>query len=84
MKKYLITVYAGTQENNDGTVYKTFIDNEKAALDSFKEQLDFEMKTLDQYTCKYVAVALESFELDDEQEELIDTFTTIKYVELKK
>ena len=44
MKKYLITVYA-----NNGEIYKTLYDDEKAALEAFENQLDYKLKTLKEY-----------------------------------
>lgn len=75
---FIIYVYCGNSTNKMDVISSYTTDDYRIALDEFEEWLKSERDTLRIYNCKYVAVALEVWEVD-EYNYLIKHLDTIRY-----
>ena len=83
MTKYRIIVWSGDNINRCDGEQRENTASLIGAKELFKDVLEYEKKTIDLYTVSYVAVSLEKYDLDSEQEEIIDSIETLEYIELK-
>lgn len=79
---YIIVVFNGKSIDRMDRISSYTTASYEKALQEFDEWVESERKTLYLYTCDYVAVALEVWEVDD-CNYLVDYLDTIRYEVLK-